>query len=321
MNKRAKIWLVIAASLLLVGIMILGSVMTMLAWDFTKLSTVKYEENTHAIEQGFTNISIVSDTADIVLVPSSGAESSVVCLEQMNVKHSVSVKDDTLTIELVDTRRWYEHIGIGFQKTKITLYLSQTEFGMLRIKSHTGEVKVPEDFKFESMDITQSTGSVTSYASVLNDMKIKTSTGNITVKNVSTGALELSVTTGKITVSDVKCAGQIKVGVSTGDARLTNIFCDSFSSNGNTGELFLKDVIATGAFAIVRSTGDIEFDDCDADTLWIRTDTGDVEGTLRSAKIFMAKTDTGKVEVPRTTTGGVCEITTDTGDIEIKISK
>ena len=40
---------------------------------------------------------------------------------------------------------------------------------------------------------------------------------------------------------------------------------------------------------------------------------------LFSDKIFFASTDTGSVNVPKTTTGGRCEITTDTGDIDIVV--
>ena len=321
MKKPMKIWLIIAASLLLTGLIIFGSVMTMLAWDFTKLSTVRYEENTHTVGESYKNIFIESDTADIEFIPTDDANTKVVCMDQVKVKHSVTVADDTLIIRIHDTRRWYEHIGIGFQSAGITVYLPRAAYGALEINSHTGNVTIPADFSFDSMDIVQSTGHVTNYASALNAMKIKTSTGDISVGKVSAGTMNLSVTTGKIIASDVSCTGNVEVRVSTGDARLTNVFCDNLSSSGNTGEIFLKNVIAQGSFAIVRSTGDVEFDDCDADTLWIKTDTGDVEGTLRSAKIFMTKTDTGDVEVPKTTTGGVCQITTDTGDIEIKISK
>ena len=42
-------------------------------------------------------------------------------------------------------------------------------------------------------------------------------------------------------------------------------------------------------------------------------------GTLRSEKVFLVESDTGSIEVPKTTTGGRCEIRTDTGDIRIDI--
>ena len=39
-----------------------------------------------------------------------------------------------------------------------------------------------------------------------------------------------------------------------------------------------------------------------------------------SEKSFNCKTNTGRVEVPATTFGGKCEITTTSGDIRVKIS-
>ena len=83
----------------------------------------------------------------------------------------------------------------------------------------------------------------------------------------------------------------------------------------------MTNVIANERFSIERSTGDVRFEACDAAELTVTTDTGDVRGTLRSDKIFFAKTDTGHVEVPQSMTGGKCEITTDTGDIRIEIKQ
>ena len=53
--------------------------------------------------------------------------------------------------------------------------------------------------------------------------------------------------------------------------------------------------------------------------LGVSTDTGDVTGSLLSAKVFVVTTDTGTVQVPKSTAGGRCEISTDTGDIRITV--
>ena len=58
---------------------------------------------------------------------------------------------------------------------------------------------------------------------------------------------------------------------------------------------------------------------CDAEEIGIKTDTGDVTGSLLSEKVFHARTDTGRIEVPKTTGGGLCEIVTDTGDVRIRL--
>ena len=63
----------------------------------------------------------------------------------------------------------------------------------------------------------------------------------------------------------------------------------------------------------------MEFNNCDAETIYVNTDTGSVTGTLLTDKVFIIETDTGSVDVPKSITGGRCEITTDTGNIRITI--
>lgn len=321
MRTRTKVWLIIAASFVLAGGIIFGSVMTMLKWDFTKLSTVKYKTNNYEITENFNNISIITDTADVVFVSSENQKASVVCYEQKNINHSVTVQNGKLVIEVVDTRKWYEYIGINLGTPKITVYIPQDEYGALFVKSSTGNVEIPKEFKFENIDISESTGNVTNYASASENIIIKTSTGNIRVENVSAGTLDLSVSTGRITAFNVTCEGDVKINVSTGKANLTNIGCKNVVSNGNTGEISLKNVIATEKFSIERSTGDVKFDGCDAAEIFVKTDTGDVTGSLLSNKVFVVEADTGSVDVPKTATGGKCEITTATGDINISIKQ
>ena len=319
MRTRTKVWLIIAASLVLIGCIIFGGVMSLLKWDFSKLSTAKYESNDYEINENYKNISIITDTANIVFVPSENQKTSVFCHEQKTSKHSVTVKDGTLVIEVVDTRKWYEYIGINFGATKIAIYIPQGEYGMLSIKSSTGDVEIPKDFKFKSIDISERTGNVTNYASALEVIKIKTSTGNIRAENISAGDLDLSASTGGIMVSNVTTEGDVKINVSTGKTKMTVIECKNFISSGNTGDISLNNVIATGKFSIKRTTGDVKIDGCDADEIFVETDTGTVRGSLLTNKVFITKTDTGSIDVPKTVAGGKCEIITDTGDIIITI--
>lgn len=291
----------------------------MLKWDFTKLSTGKYENNDHQICGDFQHITIITDTADIVFVPCETPTPSVSCYEQKNNMHSVSVKDDTLIIEIVDTRKWYEHIGINFGTPKIKVYIPEGEYGKLSVKASTSNVEIPERFKFRSIDISVSTGDVKNYASALEGVKIQTTTGNICIEDVSAASLDLTVSTGKVSVSGVTCEGDIAVGVSTGKTYLSNIQCKNFTSSGSTGDISLNTVIATEKFSIERSTGNVKFDKSDAADIFVKTDTGDVTGSLLTDKVFIAQTKTGNVDVPKTVNGDRCEIATDTGDIKITI--
>ncbi len=318
MRKATKIWLIIATSLILLGIIIFSGVMTVLKWDFRKLSTTKYETNTYSVTEDFNGISIITNTADIVFLPTDDSKIKIVAVEDQKDKHAVSVKDGVLNIELENTKKWYHYIGINFGTPKLTVYLPAAEYGSLSVKLSTGDVKIPKEYKFESIDITASTGDITCLASATGGIKIKTSTGKINVENVSAGSLDLEASTGNITVKGVQCA-EIKHRVTTGKTAFTDITCTSLTSKGNTGDISLTRVIASGKFSIERSTGDVKFEECDAAEITIKTDTGDVTGSLLSEKIFFATSDTGKVSVPKSTSGGRCNVTTDTGDIKFTV--
>ncbi len=318
MGKSTK-WLILAISLILIGGIIFCGMMTILKWDFSKLSTTKYETNNYEIEEDFSSILVDSSVADIKFVATDNAKCQVECFEQKNLSHSVKVTDDKLEIKVNDTRKWYEHIGFYFKNPKITVYLPKAQYSSLNIKQSTGDVEISKDFSFSSIDISVSTGDVKCYSSATETIKIKTSTGDILVENLNAFSLDLSVTTGKVTVSSVEVNGEVKVKVSTGKANLSSVNCNSVVSSGNTGDITLNSVIAKDGFSIERTTGDVKFIGCDASQIFVKTDTGDVLGTLKSSKIFIAKTSTGKIDVPETQSGGVCEITTTTGDVKIEI--
>ena len=319
MDKKTNIWLLLAAGCLVVGCIIFAGVMSVLKWDFNKLSTVKYETNTYNLSEEIMSISLTTCTANVVLIPGEGENATVTCYEQKNEKHTVSVKDGTLTVQYTDTRKWYEHIGISFGATKIVISIPGGEYGSLSIKSDTGNVEIPKDFTFESIDIREDTGKVTNRASASGAVKIKTTTGDILVENISAGSMDLSVSTGKITASEVTCTGDVKVGVSTGKTNLSGVKCKNLISNGTTGSLSLKNVIATESFSLTRSTGDVVLDGCDAAQINAKTTTGSITGTLLSEKVFITSTSTGKIDVPKTLAGGKCELSTSTGNIKIKI--
>lgn len=320
MNKR-KIWCVVALILIILGCALFALVMTLLQWDFRELTTVKYETETYDFLEEYGDIKITTDTAKLTFVAWEEDFTRVVCFEEKKVRHSVSVTEDTLLIEANDQRKWYDHIRINFKVPSITVYMPKGEYGFLSIKSSTGDVDVPDEFLFEGMDITLSTGDAACHASVKEKVKIKTSTGDILLEGVSAASLDLSVSTGKVTVGRATVGGEISIEVSTGDCSLSDITCKVFSSHGDTGSITLKKVVASENFHIERSTGDVIFYGCDAPSIFVKTDTGDVKGTLCTAKTFDADTDTGKVQVPESQEGGRCTVRTSTGDILLSIEQ
>lgn len=314
-----KKWMIAAAIVMAVGCGLFVGAMTMIGWDFMKLSTDKFSTNTHIVGGDFTDIVLTASTAKITFLPAEDDKVTVVCCEAERQQHAVTVQDGILKIEQQDTRKWYHYIGISFQSPTITVYLPVGEYGSLTLDSHTGEVNIPADFSFKNVDVALTTGDIVYRASATGDVKIKTSTGDITTENITASSLSLVASTGKITATDVVCVGDVTMKVSTGKSFFTNVTCRNLKSEGTTGDTTLKNVVAEKQMFIERDTGDVTLTLCDAAELWLETSTGDIKGSLLSDKVFITNTDTGRVNVPQTATGGRCEIITDTGNITMSI--
>jgi len=319
MKKSAKKWLVAAAFLVVIGLLALIAVMFCFNWDLNIMSTDKYITNTYEITDNFSNFSIDTETADIVFTLSTDEKCRVECREDENAVHSVTVRDDTLYINANDSKSWINHIGFNFESPKITINLPRAEYTSLHINESTGDVKIPNDLKFNNIDISLSTGYVYLNSSASEQIRVKASTGCINVENLSSGNLDLTVSTGTVTVSDVICNGDMNVVVTTGETQLNKIECNSLTTTGNTGDISLNNVIASGTVSIARTTGDVVIESSDAAEIFVETDTGDVSGSLLSEKVFITRTDTGDIDVPETVAGGRCKISTDTGDIKLSI--
>ncbi len=292
-----KAWIIIALSFITVGIILFTGVMTMLDWDFKKLSTAKYQTVTHSITDAFDSISIDSSIAKINFAVSD--ENKIECIENEKMPYTVTVKDGVLTIGELDNRKWYDHIGIFFRMPEITLNLSKTEFENLTLKNTTGDVNVVKGFSFTNADIRLTTGDIKYFADTSESLKLRTTTGDIEAGGTSPKDVNATSTTGKIELTDITC-GNLTAGASTGDVILSN-------------------VVAEKEFNIECTTGDIIFDKCDAGVIFAGTTTGDISGSLLSEKVFITKTSTGRISVPQTLSGGKCELKTTTGDIKISL--
>ena len=320
MSKKT---IIIASSLMLAGLVIFAVALYFSGAFFTWMDLSESESNseskTYTVTESFKDIAVDTDEADVIFKTSDNGV-RVVCSENDQTKFKAAVEDGTLKISCEDDRPWYSSIGWFRKELKVTVYLPAKEYGALTVDSSTGDVSLPAGLKFSDISVTGSTGKVECESGASGSLRIKLSTGDIRLGAISADSVDLNVTTGGINVGSVNCKGDMTLGVSTGEARLTDVKCGSLSTTGTTGDITINKVAVSGAIDIERSTGDVRFENCGAGSIRVKTSTGDVTGTLSSPMVFTTKTSTGDVSVPDSTSGGKCDVTTTTGDIQIKIS-
>ena len=305
---------IVVGSLLLIGG---GALFGVAVYKSSKNSTIETKEYNEEDLGAFNKFDIDLTIADLEF--KKGDAAKVVVDETKYDVHDVNVVDNTLTIKGKDTRKWYEHIfnWNWFDKVKVTVYMPEGEYDAFKVKTATGNVVVPADFSFASFEVKASTGNITSKANVANDIQVKASTGNVDFESVTAKNITVETSTGNIKLNNNTVTEKIDIDSDTGDIRLDKVTCGDYKSHSDTGDVNFADVNVTNKVEIKNGVGHVKMERSDAGTLEIKTSTGDVNLELATPKIVYADSKTGRKNVPVSTTGGICQINTTTGNIKV----
>ena len=89
------------------------------------------------------------------------------------MKHSAVVEGNTLSIKVIDTRKWYDYISFTFSSPEITVYLPRGSYDTLKVDTGTGSVDIPDGYNFEEVRFSSGTGNVRCNSSVSGLIHIK----------------------------------------------------------------------------------------------------------------------------------------------------
>ena len=224
MLNNHKKWMVIAAILTGAGVLFCTISSAILGFNLKKLGFAKYVSNTYKISETFENINILGDTENISFVLAEDGNCKVVCSEDEKNPHDVRVENNTLMIDRTSNSKLQLNIGISTESPEIIVYLPQKEYEILTIDTDTGDIMIPKDFSFESMNIQLDTGDISNQASANESICIKTDTGDITVSDVSAVDMKLTSDTGRMEISNIVLTGNFDLSEETGKVTIRKRF-------------------------------------------------------------------------------------------------
>ncbi len=255
------------------------------------------------ISGDFTRIEITAAAASIYVKKSQTGESYALAHENTEVYFSVEAADGVLKIREVDTRAWYDKIGIFWGTRSLTLYLNGESYEALTVKLQSGGFSLDHTgFSFGDVALSAQSGGLHFVSHARNSLSMKTLSGGISVGVASPAVMRLSVQSG---------------GVS-----LANATPSALTVTTQSGGIRLRDVRVSGDCELSCQSGGVSLSECDAEVLTVKTQSGSVSGTLLRDMVFDVRTGSGAIDVPPSKEGGGrATVTTQSGSVRLRIGQ
>lgn len=269
--------------------------------------SMEYQTEEKSFSGGIQSISIDCAAEDVYIRPSADNNFHVFCSGPAGSEYTIEVIEGTLTVTMQKEILDYLTLFDFGNEAKITVQLpvgnAAIPFASLTVDAASGDIQVAERLLFRRCDLTTASGDISFRAEVQGKMSLETTSGDIYVEGSSQApAYEciLSSTSGSVVLKGQSAAALI-VNTVSGDILLENCDFDVLTANAVSGEIELENV--------------------DTDECYLGTTSGDISAGLRKAMDFYCSSTSGEIETPPSVTGGgLCKITTTSGDIEVWIA-
>ncbi len=303
MKKGTKIALAAAFGLILVGLILCASTWTRLGRDFSSFGTYRAELRTEQIDGTFSSIRVDSRQCDVRIQLAEDGVCRVTGTGMEGLEFETQVSDGLLTVTEKDYQHWYQHIGFFFwDEAEITIYLPQREYDAFTISTASGDITLARGLRFE-------------------EATMSSISGDVSIFGAQAKRLDLSSTSGDMTMAGLRLDDELRIDTTSGDIDLREVRAREIQVESTSGDMELEDVVAQGYMDVQSISGDMELERCDAANLYLQTTSGDISGLLLTGKQFSTHTASGEVEVPPSREGGLCTISTASGDIEMEVAR
>ncbi len=330
MKKSVKTALIVSATLILSGFLMLFAVLWSLSFDFSKLdytayNNVEYKVSVYDVDYDFTDVYIDETSLDINFELTNEEKSYVRVMAQENIIHQVYVENEKLIIKRADNTSinsvW--GINIATQTPSLTVYLPKKNFENLTIKTTSGDIFIYENkhFSFKNCEISANSGDVDVLGCVTDSLTVNNTSGKIDVGFCSIKNVTLSTNSGDVYLQKLSDSEDISVKTTSGDTYISLVTCDNLCAESNSGEQECLNTEVSGITEMHTTSGDITLEAFDSGELNLWSISGSIYGEFISNKNFITDSASGTINAPIGGTGGNCLVRTNSGDITLKLSE
>ncbi|MDR1002850.1 MAG: DUF4097 domain-containing protein [Oscillospiraceae bacterium] len=289
--KAKHLFLVIAASLVGLGLVICGITVLVVGGDFSKLNTGdEFTKMTYSISASdITSIVLKDQNRNVKLVPSEKDTIDITYYDNEKEYYSFKRNTEELDIEF-DTNKTVNNsfLGIGlnfevFSDRTVVISIPKEHYPQVNITTSNGKITA------ENLGFTADTAFSTVNGKVeitdcvfIGSLSVQSKNGRINLKDVlSHKTIDVSTTNARINLEGVNAYEQLKL--ETTNAPVEMISCESedisVTTTNNSIDVINSSCTGLGVCRLTTSNGSITFDRFNG-SLVCRTTNGKIIGTL-----------------------------------------
>lgn len=246
-KKIRKTCAITGIILLLMGLILFLTGMSLTGWDFGELSTAVYKQENYTAQQQVTSLDISYNNAEVRILCDPEAQS-------VSVSYPVCTDRATGASAKVDITE---------------------ENGVLRIKEESLFILI--NWQFQTPTLT-----VTLPETALETLSVRTQNGNISAENIATeNKAEFITQNGEIRISQIN-ASELSLQTDAGGIILKNIQCQTLQAETDLGSVQLSGTLTADSAKFTSELGDIDLSEgvVDANNIYFSTDMGNISAKL-----------------------------------------
>ena len=246
-KKIRKTCAITGMILLLMGLILFLTGMSLTGWDFGELSTAVYKQENYTAQQQVTSLDISYNNAEVCILCDPEAQS-------VSVSYPVCTDRATGASAKVDITE---------------------ENGVLRIKEESLFILI--NWQFQTPTLT-----VTLPETALETLSVRTQNGNISAENIATeNKAEFITQNGEIRISQIN-ASELSLQTDAGGIILKNIQCQTLQAETDLGSVQLSGTLTADSAKFTSELGDIDLSEgvVDANNIYFSTDMGNISAKL-----------------------------------------
>lgn len=301
--KMTQKWLMIAAALLLVGLMLVLSVLAFYWGDWTAFNTAEPMEPVNQSVAGgeVTKLQVELDNEDVRLVHTEDDSFHVQWYEGSSPRFQLELGEDgTLKIEQSSFSEPLVQIDFSAVSRALLIEVPASSTGTTELTNTAGDIAIRD------LDLP-------------GNLRCNSTSGSVDLRDVGVaGDLEAETVSGEIQALGVSTSGTMTMISTAGDQQITRLQAKTLYLHSTSGQMELGQLQVSDDLTIGTTSGDVIWQDLDAEQIQISTTSGEVEGMLSGHYQVVAESTSGEIDVTGAVMGTrLATIQTVSGDITI----